>query len=154
MSVKSKIDIFKKMTKTELEREISKYAIHYRYYQRLMVIKMIADGYSIADAANEINRSYPTVHNWVMICEKEGLIGLRPSFGGGGHNAKLSKSQLIELDKYISENPNMTLKKLCSVIKEKYNADYTTKQVRVIAGKLGYDYRRKSPNFYKAPISG
>ena len=150
MSVKSKFDIFKNMTKSELEREISRHVSCYRYYQRLMVIKMIAEGYSITDAANEIKRAYPTVHKWVCTCEEKGLEGLKPSFSGGGKRSKLKKTQLKEIDRYIDANPNITLKDLGILIKERYGVEYSSKQVRVITGKLGYTYRKKKPKFYKA----
>ena len=118
MSVKSKIDIFKNMTKTELEREISKHVQCYRYYQRLMAIKMITEGYTITEAANEIKRAYPTVHKWVSTCEEEGLKGLRPTFGTGGMTSKLTKEQLKEVDRMISSQPNMQLSELADMIKE------------------------------------
>ena len=91
MSVKSKFDIFKNMTKSELEREISRHVSCYQYYQRLMVIKMIAEEYSITDAANEIKRAYPTVHKWVCTYEEKGLEGLKPSFSGGVKDQNLKK---------------------------------------------------------------
>ena len=149
MAIKTKLNIFKNMTKTELEKEISNYTIHYRYYQRLLAMKMIADGHSITYVANELNRAYPTVHKWVCTCEKEGLLGLKPSFAGGGENAKLTKSQLLKLDVLIEKDPDMTLKQLRTLIKTTFDVEYTTKQVRIIAGKLGYDYRKESPKFCK-----
>ena len=149
MAIKTKLDIFKNMTKNELEKEIRNYTIHYRYYQRLLAMKMIADGHSITDVANELNRAYPTVHKWVCTCEKEGLFGLKPSFAGGSENAKLSKSQLLKLDILIEKDPDLTLKQLRTLIKTTFGVEYTTKQVRIIAGKLGYDYRKESPKFYK-----
>ena len=112
MPVKTKIDIFKNMKKSELEDEIRNYTLHYRYYQRLLAIKMVSEGNSITEVANQINKAYPTVHKWISTCEKEGLEGLKPSFVGGGHNAKLNNNQLLQLDKIIAENPNMTLKEL------------------------------------------
>ena len=152
MSTKTKIDVYNKMSKTELEKEISKYVIYHRYYQRLMVVKMIVDGYSITDAATKIDRSYVTVHKWVTACSNGGLDALKPTFAGGGHNAKLSKNELVEIEGIIESNPRLTLNKLSQIIKEKYDVEYTTKQVRVIVGKLGFDYRRQFPKFFKQPL--
>lgn len=152
MPVKTRTNIYKHMTKSELEREISRYVSCYRYYQRLMAIKMISEGYSITETANELSRSYPTIHKWVQICASEGLIGLKPNFATGGQHAKLTKNQMNELDDIIDSDPNLDLKELRLLIKKKYDVDYSAKQVRIIAGKLGYDYRRKRPKFFKAPI--
>ena len=81
-------------------------------------------------------------------CASEGLIGLKPNFATGGQHAKLTKNQMNEID----SAPNLDLKELRLLIKKKYDVDYSAKQVRIIAGKLGYDYRRKRPKFFKAPI--
>ena len=67
MPVKTRTNIYKHMTKSELEREISRYVSCYRYYQRLIAIKMISEGYSITETDNELSRSYPTIHKWVQI---------------------------------------------------------------------------------------
>lgn len=154
MSIKTKIDVYNKTSKTELEKEISKYVIYHRYYERLMVIKMIADGYSISNAASEVNRSYVTVHKWISACSKGGLAALKPTFVGGGHNAKLSKSELVELKGILEENPYLTLNEVSQVIKDKFGVEYTSKQVRVIVGKLGFEYRRLSPKIFKEPLKG
>ena len=39
MSGKSKINLFNKMSKEELNNEMSQYVAFYRYYQRLIAIK-------------------------------------------------------------------------------------------------------------------
>ena len=153
MQVSNRSDIYKHMSKSELEREISKYVSCFRYYQRLVAIKMITEGYSVSEVANELSRSYPTIHKWVQICENEGLAGLKPNFSTGGQHAKLSKNQLNELDEIIDGDPNLDLKDLRIIIKKKYDIDYSAKQVRIIAGRLGYDYRRQRPKFYKIPLN-
>lgn len=49
---KSKINVFNKMTKTALDEEISNYVAYHRYYQRLIAVKIVSEGNTIADAAN------------------------------------------------------------------------------------------------------
>ena len=150
MSGKSKINIFNKMTKTDLDEEISNYVSYYRYYQRLIAVKIVSEGNTIADAANILGKSYQTVHRWMKTCEKEGLEGLKPSFGGG-RPSKLTYEQLIELDKIIEETPNMSMKDVHILVNEKFNINYSLKQIGKITEKLGYNYSKAYPIFSKTP---
>ena len=62
MPGKTKINIHQKMTKTELEEEMSKYVEYYRYYLRLIAMKIISNEESIKPASDLLNISYQTVH--------------------------------------------------------------------------------------------
>ena len=141
MSGKSKIDVFNKMTKTALDEEISNYVAYHRYYQRLIAVKIVSEGNTIIDAANILGKSYQTVHRWIKTCESEGLEGLKPSFGGG-RPSKLTYDQLIELDKIIEKTPNMSMKDVHLLVNEKFNVNYSLKQIGKIVKKLGYNYSR------------
>lgn len=150
MSGKSKINLENKITKDELNGEISRYVGAYRYYQRLIAIKFILDGNTIKDASELLNISYQTVHRWAKTCEKEGLEGLKPSFGGG-RPSKLSYEELIELDKIIENTPNLSMKDVQLLVQEKFNVKYSLKQIGVITKKLGYNYSKAYPIFKKSP---
>lgn len=150
MSGKSKIDVLKNSSKTKLDEEIADYVAYYRYYQRLIAIKIISEGHTIADAAKLLGKSYQTVHRWAKICEYEGLEGLKPSFAGG-RPSKLTYDQMIELDKIIEETPNMSMKDVHILVKEKFNVTYSLKQIGKITKKLGYNYAKAYPKFSKTP---
>lgn len=150
MSGKSKINLFNKMSKEELNNEMGQYVAFYRYYQRLIAIKFITEGHTIQDAANLLNISYPTVHRWAKSCEMDGLDGLKPSFGGG-RPSKLSYEQQVELDNIIENTPNLSMKNVQQIIKEKFNVEYSLKQIGVIVRKLGYNYSKAYPIFTKTP---
>ena len=53
MSGKSKINLFNKMSKEELNNEMSQYVAFYRYYQRLIAIKFITEGHTISSRSEE-----------------------------------------------------------------------------------------------------
>ena len=150
MSGKSKINLEEIITKEELNEEMSHYVGPYRYYQRLIAIKFIIEGNTISDASKLLNLSYQTVHRWAKTCEKEGLEGLKPSFGGG-RPSKLTYDQLIELDKIIEETPNMSMKDVHRLVNTKYNVNYSLKQIGKITKKLGYNYSKAYPKFSKSP---
>lgn len=50
MSGKSNIDVLKNVKKTALDEEIAKYVAYHRHYQRLIAIRIISEGHSIAEA--------------------------------------------------------------------------------------------------------
>lgn len=150
MSGKSTIEVLNKVNKTTLDEEIAKYVAYHRYYQRLIAIRIISEGHSIAEAARIIGKSYQTVHRWAKTCEAEGLEGLKPSFGGG-RPSKLTYDQLIELDKIIDETPNMSMKDVHFLVNDKFNVDYSLKQIGKIVKKLGYNYSKAYPKFSKSP---
>ena len=83
MSGKSNIIVLEIVKKTRLDEEIANYVAYYRYYQRLIAIRIISEGHTIAETARIMGKSYQTVHRWAKTCESEGLEGLKPSFGGG-----------------------------------------------------------------------
>ena len=146
---KSKINVLNKTTEDQLNKEISKYVTPYRFYQRLIAIKYISQGNTIEDTSKLINVSYQTVHRWAKNCEKYGLEGLKPSFGGG-RPSKLTHEQLIELDKIIEKTPNMSMKDVYLLVKEKFNVEYSMKQIGVIIKKLGYNYSKAYHKFSKS----
>ena len=98
MSGKSKINVFNRMTKTALDEEISNYVTYHRYYQRLIAVKIVSEWNTIVDVAKILGKSYQIVHRWIKTCEKEGLEGLKPSFGGG-RPSKLTYDQLMNWTK-------------------------------------------------------
>lgn len=114
---------------------MSRYVGPYRYYQRLIAIKFIIEGNTISDASKLLNLSYQTAHRWAKTCEKEGLEGLKPSFGGE-RPSKLSYEELIELDKIIENTPDLSMNDVRLLVQEKFNAEYSLKQIRIITKKI------------------
>ena len=147
---KSKIDIYNKMTKEELDKEIAKHTKCHRYYQRLVAVKTYSLGHSIAEAGRITGVGYATVHRWMKTCESEGLEGLKPNFGGG-RPSKLTDDQMKELDETIATTSNMSMKDVQLLVYEKFNVDYSLKQIGVITKKLGYNYAKAYPKFSKTP---
>ena len=90
------------------------------------------------------------MHRWAKKCENEGLEGLKPSFGGG-RPSKLSYEELVKLDKIIENTPNLSMKDVQLLVKEKFDVDYSLKQIGIITRKLGYNYSKAYPIFKKSP---
>ena len=150
MAGKSKINIFNVMDEEELKEEIKKSKGNGRYYERLIAMKLFSKGNKLSDIADTLEVSFPTVHSWAKNCEKYGLDGLKPNFGGG-RPSKLTYDQLIELDKIIEETPNMSMKDVHLIVNKKFDVDYSLKQIGKIVKKLGYNYSKAYPKFSKSP---
>ena len=78
----------------------------------------------------------------------KGLEGLKPSFAGG-RPSKLTYDQIIELDKLIEKTLDMSMKDVHILVKEKFNVDYSLKQIGKITKKLGYNYAKACLKFSK-----
>lgn len=83
MAGKSKVNIFKNMTKKELDKAIHEYVSFYRRYERLYAMKLLSEGYSFDVVDSKMDKSYRTIHRWTKTCESYGVEGLKPNFDGG-----------------------------------------------------------------------
>ena len=99
---KTKIDIFRNMSKSELKEAMHEYVIAHRIYERLYAMNLLVEGYSYDMVAHKMNKSYQTIHRWAKICESEGIEGLKPNYKGGRPD-KISKEDLDKLDQIIKE---------------------------------------------------
>lgn len=150
MSGKTKINIFKNMSKDELNEQISKYTTPYRIYQRLIAMRLISEGHTLKDTAEILQVTYQTVNRWANKCESEGINGLIPNFGGG-KPSYLTNEEKVILDNLIQKTPNMTMKDVHELILKNFNVDYSMKQVGIIVKNLGYNYSKAYPKFSKTP---
>ena len=139
MSGKSKINIFKNMSEEELDVAIKEYSGNYRFYQRLIAMKLISVGYSFSKVGRILLVSYLSVHRWAKACETSGLTGLIPEFGGG-RPPKLSKDMETKLIKRIESENDITMVQVQSILKNEYDVDFTLPHVCNIVRKLGFEY--------------
>ena len=139
MSGKSKINIFKNMGEEELDIAIKEYSGNYRYYQRLIAMKLISIGYSFSKVGRILLVSYLSVHRWAKACESMGLTGLIPEFGGG-RPQKLNKNMENKLSKRIKMEEKITMVGVQNILKNEYNVEFSLPHVCNIVRKLGFDY--------------
>lgn len=136
---KSKINIFKNMSEEELDIAIKEYSGNYRYYQRLIAMKLISIGYSFSKVGRILLVSYLSVHRWAKACESMGLTGLIPEFGGG-RPPKLNKNMENKLSKRIESEEKITMVGVKNILKNEYNVEFSLPHVCNIVRKLGFDY--------------
>ena len=147
---KSKIDIFNNMTKEELNEAIKKNRYDGRFFERLIAMKMIAEGKKINKVADFLELSYPTVHSWAKTCEKYGLEALKPNFGGG-RPSKLSDAQKLKLKSYIDQEENLNMTDIQKILAKKMHIKMCLSSVCENVRKMGYNYGKPRPIFKEAP---
>ena len=136
---KTKIDIFRNMSKSELKEAMHEYVIAHRIYERLYAMNLLVEGYSYDMVAHKMNKSYQTIHRWAKICESEGIEGLKPNYKGGRPD-KISKEDLHKLDQIIKEQDEITIDQVHDLILNEFNVDYSMKQVwEILTHKLNYN---------------
>ena len=150
MPKKSKINVLKNMNKEELKKAISKYVGPHRTYQRLIAMQLIIDGNTHKQVAETLGVTYATINRWAKKCEKEGIEGLIPNFGGG-RPSYLTDEQKEELNAFIQEQDYLDYKDLHELILRKYEVNYSMKQIGVLRKELGYNYPRRYPIFKQSP---
>jgi hypothetical protein len=70
---------------------------------------------------------------------------------GAGRPSFLSKDQLKEVFNYIDENDSLGTKDVHYFIKNRFNVDYTLKQVRIIINNLEYGWINLYVIYSKSP---
>lgn len=139
MSGKSNIDIFNNMSEEELDIAIKEYNGNYRYYQRLIAMKLVSIGFSFSKVGRILCVSYLSVHRWAKACEESGLTGLVPAFGGG-RPSKMSKSMEKKLSNRIESEDNVTMIRVQEILKNEFKIEFTLPHVCNIVRRLGFDY--------------
>ena len=147
MSGKSKINIFKNMSEEELNVAIKEYSGNYRFYQRLIAMKLISLDYSFSKVGRILLVSYLSVHRWAKACETSGLTGLIPEFGGG-RPPKLSKDMETKLINRIESENDITMVQVQNILKNEYDVDFTLPHVCNIVRKLGFEYIQTNNDQY------
>lgn len=139
MSGKTKINIFNKMNEEDLNNAIKEYKGDYRYYQRLIAMKLVSIGFSFSKVGRTLSVSYISVHRWAKSCEESGLIGLMPNFAGG-RPPKLTPTMEKKLCKKIDTTDNITMLDVQQIINNDFNIEFSLPHVCTIVRKLGFDY--------------
>ena len=132
---------------------LSEYKKSYMIYQRLLFIKMLKKGKTVKDASEFLNMNRASGSRWLKQYNEHGMDGLIPNYENCGRKCYLTNEQKEELKQIISNSDeNYTLKKIQKLIKEKFNIEYSEKQVWVIVReKLGFNYGKPFTKYSKKP---
>ena len=147
---KSKINIFNVMDEDDLKEEIKKSKNDGRYHERLIAMKLFSKGNKLSDIADTLEVSFPTVHTWAKNCEKYGLDGLKPNFGGGRPSI-LTDEIKNELEQRILDGENLNMTDVQNILADEMDIHFSLTYVCQIVRDLGFNYGKPRPTFKEAP---
>jgi len=136
MSRPEQISIQKHMLREELLTRIKTLEKNTKVLQRLYFIKYRYDGLSVEKASRLVGVAKPVAYTWQKRWNDGGYEGFIPRYAGG-RPSKLSKSQIEQLKLLLKEKDSWTTDEVRSLILNEFGVEYTLKQVRIIAKKLG-----------------
>lgn len=134
----------------ELQIRIKKLEKDVKVLNKLYFINDIYHDVSIIEACRKLGISRVTGHNWLNQWNKGGFNFLRRKDGSGGQS-KLTPDQRRELSKIIIENEIYSSKKVLELIKEKFNVEYSIRQVERILRDLKFGYGKPYAIYSRMP---
>lgn len=137
----------------ELNECIAKYRPSHKMYIKLIAVKDVKTGKTRTEVSENLHVNRRTVGNWVKSYEEEGIAGLMPKYENCGLKCRLSNEQLLELKEILTDpKESYSLKDAKKIIKDRFDVDYSIKQVWVITRKkLGLNYRKPFIKYNEAP---
>ena len=113
-------------------------------------MKLFSKGNKLSDIADTLEVSFPTVHSWAKNCEKYGLDGLKPNFGGGRPSI-LTDELKNELEQRILDGNNLSRTDVQKILAEDMDIHFSLTYVCQIVRNLGFNYGKPRPTFKEAP---
>lgn len=145
-----KISIIHHMTIEGLNIQITKLETNTKVLNRLHFIKHRYSGYSVEKAAEMVGVSHNTGYIWQRRWNEIGYNGLIPRYAGG-KPSKLSDEEKEDLLVKLKLKNHWATNEVRNLIKQEYNVEYSTKQIRLILKKFGMKYSKPYPLDYRRP---
>jgi len=133
-----------------LDKRIKSLEKDVKVLRRLYFMKNRYLGDSVEDASIKVGITKMMGYEWQNRWNKEGYAGLIPRYAGG-RPSKLTDDQKGELRAFLKERDDWTTGEIKRQIKERYNVEYTLKQIRVILRKFGMKCGKPYPKDYIRP---
>ncbi len=128
MGRKQEKTIIRHVTLDELNRKIKKEEKSIRVLERLYFIRSIYKGDTIKESCDAVNIIEPTGYAWLELWNNKGYDGLLPKFSGGP-KPKLGDAERQELKHMLNEKEAWTLREVRTLIKDKFDVEYSEMQV-------------------------
>ncbi|MHC1576741.1 MAG: helix-turn-helix domain-containing protein [Methanosarcinaceae archaeon] len=129
--------IKRKLSLEDLNKRIRYIEALIKIHNRLYFIKYRYMGASVEEASKKVGVTKRIGYIWQKRWNKDGYTGLFPRYGQG-RPSKLSDKQKSDLQTIITENKknNLTPTDVRDLIKERFDVEYSLKQVKVIINEL------------------
>jgi transposase len=119
-----------------------------KVHERLVFIKQLYKGATLAEAADAVGRSEGTADNWIERWNDGGLGNLTPNFGGG-RPPKLDEDQREALIDRLREGQPWKKQEIQHLLNEEFDVEFHPNYLPVFLDGLGLSYaipRTKRPD--------
>ena len=119
-----------------------------KQHERLVFIKRLYKGATLAEAADDVGRSEGTAGNWVERWNEGGLGKLTPNFGGG-RPPKLGEAEQQRLIERLRESQPWKKQEIQHLLNEEFDVEYHPHYLPTFLDNLGLSYaipRTKRPD--------
>ena len=134
----------------ELQIRIKKLEHDVKVLNKLYFINDLYHDVSITESCKKLGITNVTGHNWLKQWNKGGFNFLSRKKGSSGQS-KLTPRQKEELSKIIIENKIYSSKKVLELIKERFDVEYSIRQVERILRDLKFGYAKPYTIYSKMP---
>lgn len=121
-----------------------------RLFERLLFIKYLYEGDTVPEACDRLEIVKATGYDWLERWNADGIDGLRPAFGGG-RPSKLTDNELDELKELLEERDDWTTREVHQLIRDRFDVEYTERNVYKILRKLGMTFSKPYQSDYRRP---
>ena len=140
-------ELVRHLDEEELERLLTE-ADAIKVYKRLVFLKLLYGGATLAEAADNVGVSEGTASNWVQRWNEGGLGKLTPNFGGG-RPPKLDQTQREQLIERLREGQPWKKQEIQHLLDEEFDVEYHPNYLPTFLDDLGLHYaipRTKRPD--------
>jgi len=123
------------MSVEEIDQRTKKLEKDFKLLNRLYFIKNRYNRDSVEVAASKSGVTKRVGYIWQERWNKEGYKGLKPKYSGG-RPSKLTGQEKKELKELLKERDDWTTKEVKNMIQDKFNVEYSLKQVGIILKNL------------------
>lgn len=138
------------VTAEELKQLIRKKETDIKVLNRLHFVNYLYGGCTVPEASEKLGITKVTGYIWLKRWNGEGYKGLIPRFAGG-RPPKITPEQKEELKEELSKRNNWTTQEVKDLIKERFDVEYSLKQVTIILRSLGMKYGKPYKLDYRRP---
>jgi len=144
------IPIRRHMTVDELESRIKTLEKDTKILKRLYFVKYRYEGTGVEESAQRIGITRNEGYIWQRRWNENGYDGIIPHYAGG-RPMKLSPEEFAQLKDLLDQKSTWTTDDVRSLIHEKFEVEYTLKQIRIILKKLKMKYGKPFTQDYRRP---
>nr|WP_160047024.1 IS630 family transposase [Natrialba sp. INN-245] len=140
-------ELVRHLSEEELERLLTE-ADDIKVYKRLVFLKLLYGGATLAEAAGDVGVSEGTASNWVERWNQGGLGKLTPNFGGG-RPPKLDEAQQEQFIEHLREGQPWKKQEIQHLLDEEFDVEYHPNYLPMFLDDLGLHYaipRTKRPD--------